>query len=674
MATRRKHQKKTLALRLLNLTGHLACAVFVVLLFLSLVQCTIKKPEAPSWRTNLVVPLAGKTWLMPELIDKLDQENLTTDSLGNPLFYFENVLDTVTIDGSFNIADVSQAVAESLGVISLDPINGSNFEISLGDAMGLPAGIIPDTSYDLNLALPPLGEFANVTIESGFALATISNNMGLNLDTVIVTISDDVYGHQITSYSIPGGIPDGGISVDTVDLAGQTISNQLSMLIHLHTPGAIILSLADKALNSGVGMPAGMQVSAATARIPQITKNFNEAVDIDSDHQLESATLEDGRLVLDVGNNTNLAAELTITMADLLDNGSPLVIIQPVAAGQSAQYIYDLSGYTLEPIDQVMPQSISIDVGAVIDSSGPAMVTISAGDDISVTAGIENIQFGEVNGIIGSTTAEFVDIVEDIDVPTGFDQLQLPAAQAIITVENAVNIPGNFTITIDGNGGQHKVITGQIAAGTPDAPVISTIVESDMSDFMNPIPEQITINGSATYGDGLTSGSITPGDFVVASFLISSPLEMIIDSSTFEGEWEDTKLDIDSSIIDGFKGAYFHGTFVNHLPIGVSAEILLSADSATLYTNPDVRLGPITVEAGELNPDGTVSAPTISQNAIEMDSTEIAILYNDSLWIGEYITFESTNGNSVRMMANDSLSISSYIEVDFNFDSNLWED
>lgn len=671
---RRKRDQHGLGVRLLNIAGHFICAFMVIIVFLSLVQCTIKKPEAPSWRTNLTLPLATKTWTVPELIDKINQENLTTDSLGNPLFFYEHVLDTVTIDASFAIADVAQSVAESLGVIDLDPVAEQNFTIGISNPIGLPAGIIPDTSFDIAQNLPALGDFSSATIESGFALSTVSNNFGLDLDTVIVTISDILSGGVVATYSVPGGILNGAISVDTIDLAGKTISNELSMLIHCHTPGAIILSLADKSLSSAVGMPDGLQVSSATAVIPQITKDFSEAVDIDCDHQLESAVLQSGRLVLDIGNNTNLSSILTITMADVLNNGSPMVISQPISAGQTSQFIYDLTGYTLEPVDQVMPQSLSIDVSATINSSGSSLVTISAGDDITVSAGIENMEFGSVAGIIGATTADFVNIVEDIEIPKGFENLQLPSASAIITIENSVNVPGSFTINIDGDGGQHKVITGNINPGSSQAPVTTTIIDNDMASFMNPIPSQITINGSATYGDGVTSGSIAPGDFITASIRLSSPLEMIIDSSTFEGGWESAEMDLDSSLVEGFKLARFYGTFINHLPVGVSAEILLSGDSATLYSNPEVRLGPITISAGQLNPDGTVASPTISDEVIVLDEDELQILYRDTLWVGEYISLESTNGNSVRMTANDSLTIRAYIEVDFNFDSDLWED
>jgi len=650
------------------------CAFFVVIVFLTLVQCTIKKPEAPTWRTNIVLPLSNKTWDMSELIEKLDQENLTTDSLGNPFFYYENVLDTVTINGSFTIDNVSQTIAESLGVIDLDPITGSDFQINLSDEFSVPPGDFPDTSFTISNSMPTIGDFSSVTVATGYTQLVIDNDFGLDLDTVIVTIIDDISSLPVTTYSIPGGIASGARSTTQIDLSGKTISNQLSVELQCHTPGAFSFSLADKSLSTAVSMPLGLSVSSATAKIPQISKSFSNTVDITSEHQLQSAVLDNGRLVLDIHNNTNLAAALTITLPDIFNGASPLVINQPISEGSYRQYTYDLQGYSLEPVDQIMPQSISIEVAAVVDSSGAELVTVDAGDDISVSASIENISFGEVAGIIATTTADFDNIEQDIDLPTGFEDIQLPSATITIEIENAVNIPGSFAVTVTGDQGQLKTISGTVSPGTPGNPVTTVITDSDLGDFMNPIPQSITVTGSATFGDGSTSGSITPNDYVIADFTLSSPLELIIGGNTFDGEWEDSELDIDSSVVDGLHQASFNAIITNHLPVGISAEILLSGDSATLYTNPEVVLGPITVTAGELNLDGTVSAATISENTLAMDSADLQVLYNDTLWVGELITLESTSGQAVRMTASDSFSISSYIEVDFDFSKDLWED
>ncbi|MFH1701500.1 MAG: hypothetical protein ABIE07_13050 [Candidatus Zixiibacteriota bacterium] len=674
MVSRRRCEKARLSRRMVYWISHLICAIVVIIAFLTLIQCTIKKPEAPSWRTNLVVPLANKTWIMSEIIEKIDQDNLTVDENGNPLFLYEKVLDTVIIDGSFSIADISETVAESLGIITLDPIAAVSFDINLTDQFpGLPAGTFPDTSFDINNTMPPLGDFTSATVESGFAVITIDNNFGLNLDTVIVTIYDDVYFSQVTSYSIPGGIPAGTSSVDSIDLAGRTISDQLSAQIHCHAQQQVSFSLSGKSLSSSVGMPEGLDVSSAIAQIPQISKSFSKSVEIDSEHQLETALLESGDLVLEIINNTNIPATLTISLPDIKNGSIPFQVSQPILAQQRDSVIYSLGGYTIEPLDQIMPQGLIVDVSADIASSGTQMVAVNASDDINVSASLQGFNIAGVQGILAATSTDFDAIEQEIELPAGFDQMQLPAINIVLEIENAVNIPGSFSINLDGEQGQHKTLTGNIAPGTQANPVLTIIADSNLSSFMNPFPEVFSVTGSTTFGDGATWGAINPNDYIVARVILSSPLEMIIDSSVFDGEWENADIDIDSGVVNSLKVANFYTTFENHLPVGLSVEILISGDSATLYTNPVAAIGPIDVVAGNLNPDGTVSSAIISENIVTLDSVAVQILNFDSLWIGESITLHGTNGTTVKMTAADYFKITGYIEIDFNFSEDLWE-
>ncbi len=676
MGKRKKRTETTISRKLFYLISHICCGVVAILVFLTLVQCTVKKPEAPTWDTKLILPLVNKAYDMPELIEKIDQDNLVTDSLGNPFFYYEKILDTVTINGSFAIEDISQNLSESLGVIQLDPFTGTTVAVNLNDYVPYASGDIPPLSFDVVEPLPPIGEFTIATIESGYALVTIDNNFGLDLDVVDVTIDDIILSSQLTSYSIPGGIPAGVTQVDTIFLDGKTVSNQLQITLNCHTPGATSFSTADKSLSTTVSMPVGPSVSSATAQIPRIVRDFDEIVDIDSDHLLQTAVLSDGQLVLNIDNNTNVPANLVITLPDIKNGAAPLTINQPIYANDTRQVIYDLSGYSLEPVDQTMPQTIQVDIQAVIDSSGAQLVTIDAGDKISVTTGILNVGLASVQGIIAPTTAEFDNIQQSIDLPKGFDEVQLTSAMLTLEIENRVNIPGSFSVNLLGDMGQLKIITGNILPGTPESPVTSLIIDSNITAFMNPVPELLTINGTATFGDGVTSGSINADDFVTATIILNSPLEMIIDSATFDGDWEST--DIDQSdikkITDNINLAHFYTTVVNRLPLGIEVEFYLSGDSATLYTNPELTLGPIAVVNGNLNPDGTVASSVISENVLTLDSDQTRILENDPLWIGQMYTLAGTNGETVRFTATDSLKVSSYIELDFTVSSDLWED
>lgn len=421
-------------------------------------------------------------------------------------------------------------------------------------------------------------------------------------------------------------------------------------------------------------MPDGLEVSSATAEIPRLTREFEETIAFESEHLIQTAQIAGGRLVLDLQNNTELAADLILTLPDFVIDGVPLTINQTVEAGAARPFAYDLSGYTLQPSDQVLPQSLGIEVAAAFGPTTPQQVTVAAGDRMSVAATIEDLSFSAIAGIPGQVTAAFEPVECNIEIPAGFEGVSFPSGTVTISVKNGIDLPGAFSVQVNGDGGQQKTIAGDIASGTPEEPVTSHVVDTQAAEFLNPIPQVITISGTATFGGGPAIGSIHPSDYLVTSILLCSPLTISIDSATFDGEWESSDLDIDTAVIENLSLARFHTTIVNRLPVGVSIEVLLSGDSATLYTDPELRLGPIAVAAGTIGPDGSVVSSRTSENMIELDSTHLTILENDILWMGELITLFTPDGQAVTLTAGDSLGITGWLEIDFNVNDNLWED
>jgi hypothetical protein len=200
------------------------------------------------------------------------------------------------------------------------------------------------------------------------------------------------------------------------------------------------------------------------------------------------------------------------------------------------------------------------------------------------------------------------------------------------------------------------------------------VVDTEAAIFLDPIPDFITASGTASFAGGQASTTIHPSDYLVASIMLCSPLEVTVDSTVIDGGWESSDLDLDTSIVENLIGARFHGILTNRLPVGVSAEILLGPDSASLYTNPQVRLGPIVMNPGIVGPDGRVTEAVVSQVVLDIDSTQLRVLENDTLWIGELLTLLGAGDTTVRMTASDSLAIRGWLDVDVKVNDNLWED
>lgn len=661
--------------------------ISVVLIFLTAVQCSIKKPESPTWTTDLTVPMVNRTYTMPEIIEKIDQPNLyldsTLDSIGaggiqyysyEPVFSYTDTLDTIYVSDNLTTENVSHYAAEELGLVTINPDNPSPVTVNLGDYVSLVLGdSVPPASFDIVEDIAALDKFSEAAIETGEFDVVFTNDFGLDLDTVIVRIYDVGFSAYISDDTIPDpGLLEGEVDTITVNLGGKTISNTLQLRAHCHTPGsAPSFTLSGKTMSSGMEMDEGLTVSSATAEVPQLSRNFEEIVDLVDSNTIQSATLASGNISVQIKNGTELETDFQITLADFNSGGSPLVINQTVAAGTIQPVNIDLAGYVFEPLDQTAPQSLTIDVSASIDSTAPDMVTIDQFDSLSVTADVTDLAFSSMTGIIQETDADFDNFELDIDLPKGFDEIQLSGAVLTLDVINGINFPGSLDITVTGDQGQNLNITGNIDAGSAGSPVISSIEHSDLTAFLNPIPTSVTVSGVATFGNGVAVGTVTEDDFVGSVIHINSPLEVIINETSFEGDITSETIEQDDIdvITDHVIEARFIANIINHLPVGVTAEIYLDGDSTHLNAaEAQLVVGPLTVNPGTVGIGGTVTEATLSVNEIILDSLEIKILENDTLYSGQLITLMDTDGQAVRITGDDYYTAQGVIQVEYRFD------
>ncbi|MCH9032278.1 MAG: hypothetical protein IIB00_08480 [candidate division Zixibacteria bacterium] len=643
--------------------------IVVAILFLSLIQCSIEKPESPSWVTSLNLPLMNRQYDMPELIERIDEPTLSVDSLGNPQFLYEQDLDSIGVGPSMTVSDISRTVSEALGEIqvNLDQIPPST--VSFADLLSYPIGVIPPVSFDFIHDTPVMTTFDSMTIAVGSILISIQNNLGLTLDTVSIELFDLVTFLPISAGMMPGGLPAGATDTIEIPLTNNTISNRLRLQVHAHTIGGTLLSLSDKDITTQIFFSDPFTISRGSVQIPEITKNFVEVVALDAAHRIDSATLVTGELKLVLANKTGVSANMIVSLPDFVLNGASLTLSSQVAASSVDTILVDVSAYTLAPSDQTLPQDISILIDVVIDSSAPGTVTISATDTIRVIASIRNLSFDRIKGVFSSVTTILDPIVETIDIPTGFDSVQLTAATLTLGIENGSKLSGSLNIVVNANNGKSLNITGTIQPGSRLAPQLTEIVESDIAAFLNPIPSEFTVSGSVTFGDGTTVVEVTASDFIRSSIKIESPLELAITSSTVEGDISSSTIDTaDIKIItDHLIEARLNATITNRLPLGLTVNLLLSGDSATLYSAPELVVGPITVVPSPVDVNGIAIDSVSSSVVIVLDSVDIQILMNDTLYIGQLITLQSAGGQPVRLVAADYIIVNASAEIDYKF-------
>lgn len=651
--------------------------ISVIVVFLTLAQCTIEKPEAPEWTTRLTVPIVNRTYDMEELINKIDQEGLEIDQAGNITFSFSEDLDTVMLDAAaLATDDLSYSVTQSLGAISIDPPVIAPVLVTMASIVGLGAGLPGDSaavaalSFDVINSMPTITNFSQATIASGNLMVVVENNLGVALDTAIVEIYDVGNAAVLVTDTFPSGIPAGITDSLTISLAGKSLSNELRVNAHCYTSGGTINSFSTRYISTELAFPDGLTVSSAVAKVPALNLAFSEQIQLGETERIDTASLASGQLVLTILNATNLSANLSIDIPDLVTSGVALSIDTTVPAQSEVQIVRVLTGSQLIPGGN-LPQQIDINVTADVPGSGDQQVAVNQADSFFVQAELTSLTFSSVTGVFSSTEATFNSESFDIDIPTGFDSLELVSAVLTLDIENGTNLPGYLDIQLTGDNGKVLALTGDIVAGVSGAPVTTTFTDSDIADFMSPLPGNVEASGTVIFGDGVTQSTINANDFIFSRVGIVAPLEMIIRESLIETDIASESIDqadIDM-VTDHVIEAGFVYNIINHLPLGASVKIFLGPDSATLYSNPALTIGPLVINAAPVSGAGLViDTAATGYQEIMLTNADIQVLKSDTLYIGQEMILEGSNGQSVKLMQNDYITVIGRFEVEYRFD------
>ena len=644
----------------------------VIIVFLTTVQCNIEKPESPTWTTNFTLPTVNRIYDMQEILDKIDEPTLSIDSSGDVMFSYSSQLDTIRVNEELSSNAFSQTVFNTVGQVEIHPPDPAPATVNLSDYVMLSLDTIPPSSFSILNDLPPLDKFAWADISAGIVYVKVTNDFGLDLDTVIVEVIDLVSFRHIAVVEFPPpGIPAGVTDSVAVGLGGKTMSNLLRLQFHCHTPGASMLSLSDKSLTSTATFPENLTISAARAEIPSISKNFSETVEIPASQTIVSARIASGDLHLTIDNGSTLTARIDISLPDFHDNGTPLSFTRIMPPNRADMIDISLAGYTFEPSDLQAPQEIIINASAYIDSTAPSMVDIYDDDTLRAIAYLTDLQFETMTGIADSTEAVFSGVYADLEIPSGFDSAQLVNAELILEIESAVNFPGGFEINLHGDGGQLLQMSGAIPVGDIMNPSTSVFIDSSIANFMNPIPNNITFSGSAYFGDGVTVGTITEETYLVPTIHISSPFEFILDHTTFKGDTTSEEIDQDDIdiITDHLIQASFNSIITNHLPLGATIEIYLDSDPSRLNADQaQLVLGPFEIAAGEVGEGNTVDEAVTSEIVIPLDSLDIKILDNPVIYSTQSIRLNGNGIDPVKVVATDYIGLTGYIQVEYQFD------
>ncbi len=633
-------------------------SLFVLLL--PLVRCSIEKPTAPTWNVQLSVPLINKYYDMAALINKMDEPYLKLDSSGNPGFYFEQDIDTIQLVDKLRCDSTVVIYKDTLGIINIHTAESRSNTLFASEFYSGPPGIVPPCTLTTESDLDTFSTYSQVTVKQAFATLTLSNHLGLNLDWLQIKIIDRNIHVTLKTIILLQGIAEGDSSTQHVIFNQQTFSNHLGIQLTGFTPGGEIENLEDKYLSLGFTIDS-LAVIQGSAKVPAFEVSEDEDFLLPTRSIIDSALIRKGKLFLSLQNYTNLSSELQIDFPELVKDGKILSDEVGLPAWNHSDLSFVLDGYTLRP-----PAGKTLRIHTKMNSagSGEEWLEFNSSDSVGVNVSISEMVFSQIAGVIESTKIGVNNTTQALTIPEGFENVHLSNAGLNLDIYNGIDLPANLSVVVHGDKQQQLSLTAKIDAGGPFSTTVTSLFEDQLESLLDPVPTTLTVTGDIICGDGQTYGIVREEDHIFGKLRVSSPLEMVLDSCQVkvDEDSEEVNDDVKDLLDDQVNSSLVVLKIESHLPLDAKARIFISKNRESLFSNPELIVGPIYVPKGDLNPDGSVKKSNSVVETINLSHSELQVFTATPFYMAGLIDFPGTEGKTIRSSAADFIRITSYLE------------
>lgn len=659
---------------------------------LILAGCEINTdPQVPSWDTQVNFPLVNQVKTMNEL---LDGSTVLIASEAGGLLAFE-VSDTLSdaAVGTLDIDDVTGDFTDSLGVFAVRDPGNQTASLLFSDlwppSVGLDGSTAPVPAYsfsDVNSDIGDFGTYTSATLASGSLVVTVVNGTPAPVQLTELRVENRGSGSPVVTVPFAAAIAPGDTAVQSADLAGAVLSNQLRAVVSGDSPGSggAVLIDADAGFEVSASF-TNLQASAATAQIPATSFGFTDQIALSPEMIITEATLASGSLVVDFDSDLPVGTQVDLVLPDLTAGGVPLSLSLAVPADGTRHQVVDLAGYRLAPAppDGLGVQHVSVQADATTGDTGGASVAVQSGDQLQVQAAIQGIVLEEVEGILEPQIVSVDSDTTIFDLPDDLDGVGLSQASLLLEIETSIDFPMGLDLTARGRDRAGAEVLLPIAAvfpagtGAPQRTLTLALDEtnSDLIPFMNALPREIVLGGEVTVGDGSASARLRQDDWLRASYRINTPLRLTLDEQTLDPETEKL-VEIepegsgggDNTLSGDITDRMIEGSLVvrvrNHLPFGVELTFKMAEDSASVATAPLVEVGPLAIAAGGVDAgSGLVEQASETNSELVLSAEDLEIFKlngapGKQVYGGVEIHLLGTGGQSVGVRASDYLDIS----------------
>ena len=669
---------------LLRKRHHKIFAGLAILVTLIGSNCSFEKPSAPSWDVEVVIPLISKVYTVAELAD--DESSLSVDSTGMLNLQVDADLDEYYVGDQLDFDDIEQAFSLTLGTFSVDSPGSEFTSISLreiysqADALDGQTVVVPGFSFESpKRTLDPYEGYSYAIIESGQIELAVSNNLAVPLGSPLtLEIWHSVLDTLVFSTTTSTQIRPGTTETIILDLAGKKLPNQLAIRMTGDSPGSdgsivTVNASSDFEVTADIGE---MQVREAYAEIPAQTISKQDEVYLDDSIVIVEAQIESGTLELEVSGNFAVDSWIVYELPDLVAaTGSALVDSFFIFNNNVPPVSIDLSGYSFRPeIAGFGNQTTRFEWTAKTVDTGSNLVLVSSSDQFDANISLSGVTFSQVSGKLAS---EEIDITQDeiqFDLPADMDSIFFETARLELSINNGINFPANLDFVIEGRNESGAVSSMTVQesiqpALQPGVPVTTVILldqqNSNIKEFISILPSLVRVAGKVRLGDENWIGTVSKNDFVNGTVRITAPVAFRLASQEVETDVNEVVIgdDVKDDVIENIGSGSFFAEISNHLPLGVSVEVMFGQDPSTVYQSSILRVGPIDADPASVDASGFVSQARTSEISINLSEEEMRTFLRSPLYAGVRVLVDGTNNEFVRVRGSDFIQIKAYSKI-----------
>ena len=656
---------------------------YLLLIFVQMLcflpRCGFKAPEAPSWETELKIPLIWKKYTMAELAE--EERNLFVDSTGILAYQAIRNIPRSEIGDRLSWQEITKSKEMQIGYFNFPSPGSFVLSISLASIYkdahtqnGQTLKVPPFNLIPVSRLYPEIPSFQKMKIKRGSMTISIKNELVITLgEPLTIIIKNAMSSTKIGEVIIKEKINPQSVISREVDISGKEISNQILVEISgvsMGTEGEPKFINENDSFSISITL-SDLVVSSVSAKIPEIRFSENDTIAYNDSIVVQEATIKNGKFKFSLRNDFDVSIKINLSLPNIIkQDGTYYSDTIKMLPDQFYTYEVILDDYQFSTSSGKDEQVLKISWSVTLSSSNN-IVTVRANDALSVEVNISKIVFSSLRGRLNRLPVTIGPIEKELNLPSVLDSVQL--ANAFLTLE--VNHTFGFLLntdlllsTFDDQGNSASISLQRTLEPSPKRNQVQNeaIHLAHIAPLLNIVPTRIELKGKVYIGEKKLVSWINSTSYLEGGLKVSVPLMFSMASQKVESETKKVTIEEDNLEIirDNILSGSVYIKIKNHLPIGASVYLMISEFADSVYTSPTIHFGPVVVDRGKIDPDsGKVIMPVESSSNLKLDENDLQVFEESPIFVGLSVNWPSSAGRFLSIFEDDYIDINAWCTV-----------